>query len=229
MRVLDPGGPWKAAVGVFATSAGTAMVVKDLRPMWAPLRVTYGRWMQARELRALRQLEGLPGVPRVLGIIDRNAFAEAMIEGEHFHRAIDAARLPRIFANLARTIASLHARGVVHLDLREKKNILITRDDETVLLDFESALSLGAGPVGRWLTRVLARLDRSALLKFKAKLAPELLTPREQERLKRYDRMARLWFVKDLVGFLKRRLSGTRRTPRRTGQGTSKQSNTQDV
>lgn len=201
--------------------------------MWPLLRLTYGRFMQARELYVLRAIEGFDGAPRLVGVIDHDAFAEELIEGEHFNRGIDPARLSTIFANLEQTITALHARRVVHLDLREKKNILITQDGRTVILDFESALRCGRGVLGRTLLRWLSALDRSALLKFKSKLAPNLLTALEWQRLKRYERVTRLWFPKDLVAWLKRLVFATPRTPRRTREdGASdepKQGNTQDV
>jgi hypothetical protein len=58
----------------------------------------------------LRSIEGFAGAPRLVGVIDPDAFAEEMIEGEHFNRGIDPARLSTIFANLEQTITALHAR-----------------------------------------------------------------------------------------------------------------------
>jgi predicted Ser/Thr protein kinase len=231
-RLLDPGGPWKASVGIYTTPSGR-VVVKDLAPMWPPLKLTYGRLMQAREIGVLRAIEGFSGAPRLLGVIDHDAFAEQLIEGEHFNRAMDPARHETIFRNLEQAIADLHARGVVHLDLREKKNILITPQGDAVILDFESALRCGHGFLGRLALRWLSALDRSAMLKFKSKIAPDLLTVVEKERLRRYERVTRLWFLKDLVSFLKRLVFGDPRARREQQEEQSprepKQGNTQHL
>ena len=80
-----------------------------------------------------------------------------------------AGRLPAGFVDeLRQSVAAMHARGVVHLDLRHRSNVLAGDDGHPVLLDFASALRLR--PRGR-LARWLAALDRRALRKWETRLA----------------------------------------------------------
>jgi RIO-like serine/threonine protein kinase len=68
---------------------------------------------------------------------------------------------------------------VVHLDLRNANNILVTPDGKPILIDFQSAVATRRLPVR--LRKVLERLDLSGIYKHWARLAPESLgTPREK-------------------------------------------------
>jgi serine/threonine protein kinase len=65
----------------------------------------------------------------------------------------------------------MHARGVAHLDLRHRSNVLLTADGTPVLIDFGSAVCLRPGGLAaRLLLPLLARIDRGALGKWRAKL-----------------------------------------------------------
>ena len=80
-----------------------------------------------------------------------------------------AERFPPSFAaELESAIRGLHARGVVHLDLRHRSNVLAGDDGRPVLIDFGSALHLRPGGwLGRWLLPALASFDRRALTKWR--------------------------------------------------------------
>ena len=65
----------------------------------------------------------------------------------------------------------MHERGVAHLDLRHRSNILAGEDGHPVLLDFASAICFRRGGWGaRLLLPWLARIDRGALAKWEARL-----------------------------------------------------------
>jgi serine/threonine protein kinase len=65
----------------------------------------------------------------------------------------------------------MHRRGVVHLDLRHRSNILAGRDGRPILLDFASALRFDRST---WWGRVgvvlLGSVDRRALRKWRVRL-----------------------------------------------------------
>ncbi len=148
---------------------GTPMVVKDFAPRSAWVRRTLGRWITAREARAWSALDGHPAVPRFIGKIDELAFAVEYRPGRYLSRRTeaDAEFLPR----LAQAISEMHARGIVHLDLKHRDNILCGEDGRPVLIDFGSALVFAPGGLAAKLCLpLLAALDRSALRKWQAKL-----------------------------------------------------------
>jgi len=80
----------------------------------------------------------------------------------------------------------MHARDVVHLDLRQKKNILVDARQRPWLIDF------GAAMRGR-LTAKLRGVDESALLKFKQRNWPHLVTDADREALKSHKFLRKFW------------------------------------
>jgi hypothetical protein len=152
--------------------AGETLVVKDFAPRGVIVRATLGRWIAAREARAYRQLEGHPAVPRFRGWIDPLAFAVEYRPGQRLSTA-RAPELPADFlAQLETALGGMHARGVAHLDLRHRSNVLAAADGSPVLIDFGSAVCFRPGGAGaRYVLPLLARIDRGALAKWRRKLA----------------------------------------------------------
>jgi hypothetical protein len=75
-------------------------------------------------------------------------------------------------AELARAVAEIHARGVIHLDLAHRGNVGADADGRPVVFDLGAALCLPPDrPIGRWLLRALALPDRRALRKWRRQLA----------------------------------------------------------
>lgn len=152
--------------------AGETLVVKDFAPRGVIVRATLGRWIAAREARAYRQLDGHPAVPRFRGWIDPLAFAVEYRPGQRLSTA-RAPELPADFLpKLETALGGMHERGVVHLDLRHRSNVLAAADGSPVLIDFGSAVCFTPGGVGaRFVLPLLARIDRGALAKWRRKLA----------------------------------------------------------
>jgi predicted Ser/Thr protein kinase len=154
---------------VFALEHGGAkLVVKDFAPRSALVRGTLARWIARREQRAWRALAGHAAVPRWAGAIDALAFAVEHRAGRPLTRSVARETPAAFFAALAHAIDEMHARGVVHLDLRHQGNVLVGDDGAPVLVDFGSALVL---PPGSALARVacalLGWIDRSAVEKWR--------------------------------------------------------------
>jgi serine/threonine protein kinase len=84
----------------------------------------------------------------------------------------------------------MHRKGVYHLDMRKRDNVLVAPDGKVHLLDFGSAVLLRPdGLARRWLGPLLAIFDRYAVLKWKSWLHPSALTPSDRRLLRRLDRL----------------------------------------
>jgi serine/threonine protein kinase len=173
VKLLNRGGWANPDVYLVRGEDGELVVVKDYGPRGALVRRTLGRWITGRELRAYAALADSPGVPRLHGGIDSLAFALEYRPGVLLSRSL-AGRLPDEFmSELGQAIRAMHARGVVHLDLRHRSNLLAGEDGHPVLIDFASALCFRPGSLmARTLLPLLARIDLGALRKWEERLGP---------------------------------------------------------
>ncbi len=164
-------GRWGNPDVLLVELGGAPVIVKDFAPRSALVRVLLGRWLTRRELRAYRVLADHPAVPRLLGSIDGLAFAVEYRPGTRLSRALAPSIGPDFVAELGSAVRGLHARGVVHLDLRHRSNVLLGRDGRPVLIDFASALCFEPGGlVARLLLPWLARVDLRACRKWEVRL-----------------------------------------------------------
>lgn len=100
---------------------------------------------------------------------------------------------PGIFADLLALVDAMHARGVVHLDLRQRKNVLIDSEGRAALIDFASSMHFSRD--GR-VFRLMKLVDRTAVLKLKNRVTPADVTEEEKEALRSFDRMRKFWVIK---------------------------------
>ena len=168
------------------------LMIKDVKNKNFFFRWTIGLWLIQNEWRVYSRLIGIEGIPNAIERIDRFAFAIEYIPGSPIRRGED---LPSsFFADLANVLREVHSRGVVHLDLRHKGNILISEKGKPFIIDFNSSLSFGEkGFFRRFLFPALRWVDHGGLLKLKERVSPSLMTPEELSYLKRFNRLRKLW------------------------------------
>ena len=171
---------------------GRSLMVKDVRKKYFLLRWTLGLWLIHKEWKIYSRLTGMKGVPQPIERIDRFAFAMEFIPGRSILRGDP---LPSsFFSDLERVLGEVHGRGVVHLDLRHKGNILVSEKGEPFLIDFNSSFAFKEkGFLRRYLFPLLRWVDYGGLLKLKERISPSLMTPEELTFPKRFDRLRRLW------------------------------------
>lgn len=172
---------------------GKSFMVKDVRGRNFFLRWTLGLWLINKEWKIYSKLNGIKGIPRALEKIDRFAFIIEFIPGG---RPIERnENLPSpFFSDLLRILKEIHVRGVVHLDLRHKGNILITKDGEPFLIDFNSSFSFKVGGIFyRYFFPLLRWVDYGGLLKLKERVSPSSMSDEEIIFLRRFNRLRKLW------------------------------------
>ena len=175
--------------------AGDRAVLKDFSDKSWPVRLL-GRRQVAREMRALRRLQGIAGIPRCFGEAGACGILMEPIEGEWITRWCRRKRAETapMFDRLRTLVGQIHARGVAHIDLRKRDNILITEDGRPCIIDFNASFCFDPAGLGaRFLFPILRRIDDAAVLKWKSRLAPELLTEAESARHRLMSRLRRFW------------------------------------
>jgi len=172
VQVLNTGNARNPDVLLVETGAGVA-VVKDFAPRGPWVRNFLGPWLNRREIRAYRALVDHPAVPRLLGVIDQMAFVVEYRPGRFLRRRLAREIDPAFLSELDGAIRGIHERGVVHLDLRHRTNVLLGEDGHPVLIDFASAVCASPGSrIARILTATLGAVDRYALSKWRERLTP---------------------------------------------------------
>lgn len=192
-QFLGKQGPFRPTVRLLEKD-GARLVAKDYRACTPLYRWTVGAWNLAREESALRRLADVEGVPRYVGRVGRWVLLMSWIRGRDIGKVRRFRQTPYFFDRLMEIVERMHERGVVHLDLRQRRNILIrTRPGEEptpAVLDFGSALCVRPGGL---LHRGLTRIDRSGVLKYKRRAQPDSLTHEEARSLRRVERRRKLW------------------------------------
>ncbi|HEX4824971.1 MAG TPA: hypothetical protein VFV19_11735 [Candidatus Polarisedimenticolaceae bacterium] len=173
---------------------GVRVLVKDFRPRGFVAR-QLGRFQIGRESAAYATLTGMAGVPAFAGRIDAYALAIEFIEAERLAFAeVRPADGPTLIAKLRTIVDDLHARGIIHNDLRGRENVLLTKDGNLVVIDFAAAVHLTPGGLThRLFFRFLSMADEAAFLKWKGMIAPGSYTSEDVAFLARFERWRALW------------------------------------
>ena len=124
--------------------------------------------MIRHEARVYQQLQNLEGTPACYGLIDNQYLALEFINGEPIRnkRPINN---EHYFESLFKLIENMHKKGVAHMDLKKKDNLLVTHHDEPCALDFGAAIIRKEGfhPINHFLYRLAIRFDYNAWIKHK--------------------------------------------------------------
>jgi len=191
-------GRWANAVLYRFESGGSLWVVKDFRPRSWLVRNVIGRVLIRREARALARLAGRSTAPRAPFRVDAHALAYRYLEGRNLRDGRSTPG-PDFFPDLERAVHDMHAAGgLVHLDLRNAGNVLVTDDGDPVLIDFQSHLRTWwmPGP----LRRFVERIDLAAVYKHWANRSPATLGPERAAALERMNRLRPLWALRGYIG-----------------------------
>ena len=141
-----------------------------------------GRMLAARERWFMNRLAGIEGIPRSLGDLRvdgapvATAIAHEWIEG---HALAEGEHVDDwFFPQLEAILDEVHRRGVAHVDLHKRENILVDDHGRPCLIDYQISFGI---PTESRLTRVLLggvlrllqRCDDYHLLKHRVKHRPD--------------------------------------------------------
>ena len=128
----------------------------------------FHRMMLRREAHVYQLLRDVVGVPHSPGMLDEQHLLLEYIDGESLKDERSVLVDPEIFyARLRQVISDIHAAGVAHGDLKRKENILVTRNNEPVVIDFGTAVTRAGNPLDQLLYPLVRRFDDNAWIKVK--------------------------------------------------------------
>jgi len=172
----------------------TTWVVKDFSPCSPMIRRTWGRFMVKRELRALLILKGIEGIPAEPFLLDVNALCYRFQPGTTLMDTPSEKINDNFFFEFEAAVQKMHQRGMVHLDIRNQRNVLVTDQGKPVILDFQSSLRLEKTP--RFLHEIMKETDFSGVYKNWYKKKPETIDDDRRARLEALNRKRSFWFIR---------------------------------
>jgi predicted Ser/Thr protein kinase len=171
---------------------GEQVILKDYGKCSALTKTLWGKTLINNEAKILRHLASIKGIPRLVSQTD-TSLATEYIAGQSLGKL--KGRFPyEIIPKIESLISTIHRRGVVHLDLAQKQNILLAPDMTPYLIDFANAFYFRKRAFGfRQAFDYLCLVDRGSLLKFKNRYFPDRMTAEDRNFLKWFWRIRRLW------------------------------------
>lgn len=211
---LVPTTRWKPAIWGFSKDGGRYLVKDASACSWL-FRHTIGALSLTRELRIYRKLAGLSFVPACQGRLGRHALIFERVAGHPLRGLKKGEIQAEFFAAVECCIAKMHDRGVVHLDLGHRSNIMISPAGAPIFLDFEAALYLGKSRLSRMLLHpIFSWADHSALTKYRLRYVPQVVEGDQTRRFRRLRAWRRIWpswRIWPLPGFRHKKGSGRQR------------------
>jgi predicted Ser/Thr protein kinase len=120
------------------------------------------------EHRAYERLHGVAGVPECYGVAGGRYLVLDYVEGPN---ARDAKLSDRdgFYDRALAVIQAMHARGVAHVDLKRRDNILVAAGERPLILDFGVSVlrEPGSHPWNHYVFDLARRLDLNAWIKHK--------------------------------------------------------------
>ncbi|HPI91629.1 MAG TPA: hypothetical protein PLT09_00035 [Deltaproteobacteria bacterium] len=177
---------------------GCALVEKTYRDRPLPVRAG-GRLLVAWETFIYSKLQGITGIPTLVPGNDPCTITTTFMGGHNLKTKV---RVPdnAYFEDLEKLIGAVHERGVIHLDMRNRRNYGMDDGGSPYLVDFASSLYLPwRGPL--W--RLLRGIDRMGYLKVKAKLNPGLLSSQDRRGYSLGKSLSRLWLPPRVLRFFR--------------------------
>lgn len=184
-------GRWANADLFCFFAQGSRWVVKDFSGCPPLVSRIWGRWMVMREYRALVRLQGIDGIPEKPFLRNDRALGYRYVNGTTL-RHVRTDEIPsHFFPDLEHLVCRMHQRKMVHLDIRNRRNIMLRSDGRPALLDFQSSLDVRHMPPA--LRRMLKQIDLSGVYKTWYKLRPDLMDASRLARLQALERRRFIW------------------------------------
>jgi hypothetical protein len=189
------GGRWANADLLLYTHTDGVWVLKDFTPCPPFICKTWGAWMAARELRALVHLQGIPGIPADPFALDPYSFCYRFVPGTNL-KYIRRTNPPGadFFLKLEQSVHRMHQLGIVHLDIRYMRNIVVSDTGEPLLLDFQTCLFLNRVP--RFMHQFLKNIDISGVYKCWKRVSGKTIDPERLAFLNKMEKKRSLWIFK---------------------------------
>ena len=200
--LLHKGGFANAKIYRLETPDGEVFIEKDFSGCSFLIRNTIGRFLIRREVHYLLRLEETGVVPGKARRIGPFCMRETFCAGQTLREIPkpnpkvpgSENRIPvAYFHALFNALQNIHQSGIVHLDLHNLRNIIVSADGTPVLLDWQSAIHtrLLLPPI----RRLLENIDNMGVLKAFDKFHPEAMNDELSKKLEHAKKIRRRFWL----------------------------------
>jgi serine/threonine protein kinase len=176
---------------------GEFIVAKDFRNtiwvarrLWGPLNIMYEKFI-------LQKLRDVKGIPAFIGLEDYNCLLISYINGDEIKKS-KGSLAPTYFADLFNIARDIHSRGVIHLDLGHKSNVMVNQNGNPAIIDFNTSIYLPRNALFSPLFQLLMKIDNLSILRLKLRFSPQETTLNERQQLKKFMILRKLWIFDKL-------------------------------
>ncbi len=148
-----------------------------------------GRFLRDREVRVMRELREVEQTPELLCSFGECGLVYRYVPGKSLDE--DPPLPHNFFFMLERLTGEIHERGVCHMDMNKRGNILLGSDGRPHVIDFQLALCL-PGLIWRPIRKALQGSDFYHLLKHKRRFRADLMKPYEWAVVRRKSALIRM-------------------------------------
>ncbi len=177
---------------LIAENDGEFIVAKDFRnkiwlarSFWGPLNIMYEKFI-------LQKLKGITGIPEFIGLEDYNCLLLSYIDGDIIKKSCQNIA-PGYFDRIFNIVEEIHARGVLHLDLGHKSNIMVRKNGNPAIIDFNTSIYLPLNSFFSPILRLLSKIDTTSIMRLKVKFRPQETTFSERQQVKKFLLIRKLW------------------------------------
>lgn len=177
---------------------GQSVVEKTYRDKVLPVRLL-GLVLIFWERFIYSKLSGIEGIPDLVPGADRFTLLTRFMGGTNLK---DYPQAPEgaYFQSLKSLISLMHDRGVIHLDLRNRRNYGIDDEGKPYLVDFATCLYI---PWNGKMKRLFEAIDWMGFMKVKAKIRPDLMNEQEGNLSALGVKLSSLWLPTKIVRALR--------------------------
>jgi len=174
------------------------VVEKSFNQRMLPIRII-GSLLIFWERLMYKKLQGIDGIPELMESPDRLTLVTRYMGGSNL-RDGETSPGAAYFDQSRDIISAMHKRGIIHLDLRNRRNYGMDDSRRPYLVDFATCLYV---PWPGSLRNLLSAIDWMGFVKVKHKINPDLLSPEEKNLYEFGTTLSSFWFPTRIVRILR--------------------------
>ena len=194
LSLLHEGQFANAAVFRYNDENNLDITIKDFSGSPWLVRKTLGRIFVNIEGHTMMKLENNPSITKGVVFLSPCTLAFNFIKGKAI-KEFQEKEIPKdFFITLEKNVKEMHRRNIVHLDLRNLGNVIMSKEGYPYIIDFQSCISTKHLP--KKLRKILRASDLTGVYKCWNRRCSEPLDEEREEFFNEFQKIRKLWVLK---------------------------------